>query len=241
MTIIAPAQRTNCNEWISQKKGEVRGQHMMDFIRPWSVICLNTYCCKNLAVNSIPSFVERNWKSSLFLHGTKFALASYQSLEYFVHATTYFVRMFYVHSNHDKNIHVLLRTTRFMRNPKPKFQKAAHHFTSQFFKNCTNLSKTIIIIMYEVRPEILERYRRSSFTYQNMRDYSSQDFVTPTARPSLTRRSLSKRPPGDRSLRIDSWVGGHSPYGVPKPRRSYTIKREIPNPTLWRKHPSLFF
>lgn len=82
-------------------------------------------------------------------------------------------------------------------------------------------------MLYEVRPEILEKYKRTSFCYQPLRDYSCQDFVTPTARVSTTARSMNKRPPGDRSLRVDSWVGGHTPYGVPKPRRSYTIKREI--------------
>jgi hypothetical protein len=37
----------------------------------------------------------------------------------------------------------------------------------------------------------------------------------------------TNKPSSDRSLRVDSWVGGHSPHGVAKPRRSWKIKGEV--------------
>lgn len=74
---------------------------------------------------------------------------------------------------------------------------------------------------FTVRPEILAAYKLANH------DYSSDEFVAPVTSPSPITTHKKKRPPGDRSLRSDSWFGGYVPPGEPKPRPSYTIKREI--------------
>lgn len=88
---------------------------------------------------------------------------------------------------------------------------------------------------FEVNQKAVEKYRRAS---QTRRSFTPEEFLPSSeeAAPSNNKpspymnaqkkKSLAEKNPGsvDRSLRVDSWVGGHTPHGEKKPRRSWTPK-----------------
>ena len=80
---------------------------------------------------------------------------------------------------------------------------------------------------YEVNQEAVEAYKRqrNSQTFMAESDYlPGSGMESPPVSP--TKRMPKDKPTADRSLRIDSWVGGYGPDGK-KPRRSWKIKGEI--------------
>ena len=83
-------------------------------------------------------------------------------------------------------------------------------------------------MVYEVKEDVLEQYKRMSKRSDN---YGvEQDFLPGSEPTASTRKSLvttpkkKKKVQGDRSLRIDEWVGGYGPTDQKPKRRSYTIK-----------------
>lgn len=97
----------------------------------------------------------------------------------------------------------------------------------------TPLAPTAVlpIMTIEINQEALEAYKR---TRNSQSSYSSElgflpgsGMESPPMSPA-PRSSFNKtKPTSDRSLRVDAWVGGHGPEGTAKPRRSWTVKREI--------------
>jgi hypothetical protein len=82
----------------------------------------------------------------------------------------------------------------------------------------------------EINQEALEAYSRtknSQSSYSSELDYlPSSGLESPPMSPAPRNSITKNKPTIDRSLRVDSWVGGCAPDGA-KPRRSWTVKGEI--------------
>jgi hypothetical protein len=82
-------------------------------------------------------------------------------------------------------------------------------------------------MVYEVNQAALEEYKRMS---QRTHDYAVESEYLPGSAPSspVKRSSMTtpkkKKVKGDRSLRVNEWVGGFSPEGSASKRRSWNIK-----------------
>ncbi|CAJ1953659.1 unnamed protein product [Cylindrotheca closterium] len=86
-------------------------------------------------------------------------------------------------------------------------------------------------MVYEVNQEAVKAYKRSSFE-QNQSFGTEQDFLPGTDPTTPKRKSIVTTPKkmgkvqGDRSLRVDEWVGGYTPEDQKPKRRSWKIKAE---------------
>ena len=83
---------------------------------------------------------------------------------------------------------------------------------------------------FEVKKEALEEYKRNTSTKEL---HKETDFLpscapeTESPTQKVVKKPSSMRMSGasaDRSLRVDSWVGGYAPDGFKKARRSWTAK-----------------
>lgn len=83
---------------------------------------------------------------------------------------------------------------------------------------------------FEINQEALETYRHtrnSQSSFSSELEYlPSSGMESPPMSPAPRKSFIKNRPTIDRSLRVDAWVGGCEPHGA-KPRRSWTVKREI--------------
>ena len=85
-------------------------------------------------------------------------------------------------------------------------------------------------MVYEVKQEAVEQYKRMSQT--RSQGYAEQDFLpgsnptTPTRKSIVTTPKKMAKVEGDRSLRVDEWVGGYTPDNQKPKRRSWKIKAE---------------
>mmetsp|Transcript_10167 Transcript_10167/g.24303 ORF Transcript_10167/g.24303 Transcript_10167/m.24303 type:complete len:104 (-) Transcript_10167:263-574(-) len=84
-------------------------------------------------------------------------------------------------------------------------------------------------MVYEVKQEAIEAYKRMSLRNQSFG--TEQDGFLPGTDPNTpTRKSIVTTPKkmtkikGDRSLRVDEWVGGYTPEGQKPKRRSWKVK-----------------
>lgn len=82
-------------------------------------------------------------------------------------------------------------------------------------------------MVYEVKQEAIDAYKRSQATgsYGIEKDFLPGTDPTTPPRKSIVSKKKAKVP-GDRSLRVDEWVGGYTPNNQKPKRRSWKIKDE---------------
>eukprot|EP00980_Cylindrotheca_fusiformis_P023663 scaffold10725_cov147-Cylindrotheca_fusiformis.AAC.4 len=89
-------------------------------------------------------------------------------------------------------------------------------------------------MVYEVNQSAVDDYKRMqgrTSDYALEKDYlPGSNLSTPVKRVSVT--TPQKKVKGDRSLRIDDWVGGFSPEGQASKRRSWKIKDKASIPRI---------
>ena len=86
-------------------------------------------------------------------------------------------------------------------------------------------------MVYEVKQEAIEEYKRivqeRSESFGVEQDFlPGTDPTTPTRKSTVTTPKKMAKVQGDRSLRVDEWVGGYTPQGEKPKRRSWKIKAE---------------